>query len=310
MQEIVSSSGEIMEYQQVTTDMVQNFIEFIDASENTVKTYSRGVKKLLEYLLTNNIKQPRREDIIAFREELKTSHKATTVQNYMVAIKLFFKWTNSVGVYPNIAENLKGAKISREHKKDYLTSSQVKRVLGEIDTSTLQGKRDYAMVALMITGGLRDTEVANADIQDLRTVGDFTVLYVLGKGRQEKSDYIKIVENVENAIRDYLKERKPLKQTEPLFASVSNHNNSGRLTTRSISRICKKALLAAGYDSDRLTAHSLRHTAVTLSLLGGMTLQEAQEFARHRNIATTQIYAHNLDRLKNQCEETIAKAIF
>ena len=50
--------------------------------------------------------------------------------------------------------------------------------------------------------------------------------------------------------------------------------------------------------------------AVTLALLGGQSLQEVQQFARHANITTTQIYAHNLDRAKNQCEETIAKAIF
>jgi integrase len=68
--------------------------------------------------------------------------------------------------------------------------------------------------------------------------------------------------------------------------------------------------VAAGYDSSRLTAHSLRHTAVTLSLLGGKSLQEVQQFARHTNIATTQIYAHNLDRAKNNCEEVVAKAIF
>ena len=69
-------------------------------------------------------------------------------------------------------------------------------------------------------------------------------------------------------------------------------------------------LKEAGYNSEKLTAHSLRHTAVTLSLLGGNTLQEVQQFARHTDISTTQIYAHNLDRAKNKCEETIAEAIF
>lgn len=311
MQEIMTNANyEIVESQQITSSLMTDFVAFIDASENTVNTYTRGVKKLMQYLFDNDIRQPKREDIIAFREELKTTHKATTVQNYMVSIKLFFKWTSSRNIYPNIAENLKGAKISREHKKDYLTSKQVKRLLSNIDTSTLKGKRDYAIASLMITGGLRDTEVVNANIEDLRTVGDFTALFVLGKGRDEKNEYVKVVEQVENAIRDYLKERGEVEASEPLFVSASNHNNGGRMTTRSVSRICKNALVAAGYNSSRLTAHSLRHTAVTLSLLGGKTLQEAQEFARHSNISTTQVYAHNLDRAKNNCEETIAKAIF
>lgn len=311
MQEIMTvSSCEILDSQQLNNDMLRSFVEFIDASENTVNTYARGVRQLFSYLFSKGIRQPTREDIIAFREELKSTHKATTVQNYMVAIKLFFKWTNSTGLYPNIAENLKGAKISREHKKDYLTSKQTKRLLNTIDTTTLQGKRDYAIASLMVTGGLRDKEVVNANIEDMRNLGDFTVLYVLGKGRDEKSDYVKVVGQVEDAIRIYLKERGPVSKTDPLFASLSNNNIGGRLSERSVSRICKNALVAAGYDSSRLTAHSLRHTAVTLSLLGGKTLQEAQEFARHANISTTQVYAHNLDRTKNDCEETVAKAIF
>ena len=138
------------------------------------------------------------------------------------------------------------------------------------------------------------------------------MLFILGKGRDEKSEYVKIMGPVEDAIMDYMEQVPPeiRKPGNPLFVSLSNNSRCNRLTERSVSRICKNALKGAGYDSDRLTAHSLRHTAVTLSLIGGMSLQEAQQFARHANMATTQIYAHNLDRAKNKCEETIAKAIF
>jgi site-specific recombinase XerD len=59
-----------------------------------------------------------------------------------------------------------------------------------------------------------------------------------------------------------------------------------------------------------LTAHGLRHTTITLSLLGGASLQEAQAFARHANITTTQIYAHNIERANNKCEATIVMLFF
>ena len=72
----------------------------------------------------------------------------------------------------------------------------------------------------------------------------------------------------------------------------------------------KSSLVEAGYNSETLTAHSTRHTAVTLALLGGQKLEEVQQFARHQNIQTTLIYAHNLERANNQCEATIARAIF
>ena len=60
-----------------------------------------------------------------------------------------------------------------------------------------------------------------------------------------------------------------------------------------------------GLNSDRLTAHSLRHTAITLALKGGATIQEAQALGRHANINTTLIYAHNIDRLTQAPERKI-----
>lgn len=74
------------------------------------------------------------------------------------------------------------------------------------------------------------------------------------------------------------------------------------MTTRSISRIAKKLMGEAGIDSPRITAHSLRHTAVTFALLGGASVQDVQQMARHADISTTMIYAHNLDRMSAKAE--------
>lgn len=98
----------------------------------------------------------------------------------------------------------------------------------------------------------------------------------------------------------------------PLFVCLSNRNNKqqSRMTKRSISRIVKERLKKAGYDdSERLTAHSLRHSAITLSLLSGATIQQAQQLARHTNINTTMIYAHNLTAENNPCVDLVEKAI-
>lgn len=294
----------------INEDMLARFISYLDTSPKTVQTYSRAIRQLYKWLGYHGISRPTREDIIAYREELKATHKATTVQSYIIATRLFFQWLEQERLYPNIAQHIKGAKISKEHKKDYLTSKQVKAVMAGIETDSPQGRRDYAIFALMVTGGLRDIEVHRANIEDLRTLGDSTVLYLQGKGREERAEYVKVPAEVERALRESLADRPTASKTDPLFISLSNNSRGGRVSTRSISGIVKKALVNAGYNSDTLTAHSLRHTAVTLSLLGGNSLQEVQQFARHSNISTTQIYAHNLDRMKNQCENTIASAIF
>ena len=306
----IVNSKELQIGQAVTESLYNRFIAYLDASPKTIQTYSRAIRQFMRYLNNKGIAQPTREDIINYRDELKAEHKPSTVQAYIVAVRLFFQWTGQEGLYPDIAQHIKGAKLTKEHKKDYLTSAQVKAVIENIDRNTAQGRRDYAIFALMVTGGLRDIEVHRANIEDLRALGDTTVLYLQGKGREERAEYIKVPAEVERAIRASLADREDTEGGAPLFISLSNNSKGGRISTRSISGIVKDRMILAGYDSERLTAHSLRHTAVTLSLLGGNSLQEVQQFARHSNIATTQIYAHNLDRAKNKCENTIARAIF
>ncbi len=305
------SAAEVMQRQALTEDLYNRFISFLDAKPKTVQTYTRALRQFFAYLHSNGITQPGFEDVKAYRDGLTATHKPATVQAYIFTVRRFFEWTESSGLYPNVAGKIKGAKLNRDPKKDYLTSDQAKAVLQGINTDSLQGKRNYAIIALMLTGGLRDIEVSRANIEDLRAAGNNTVLYIQGKGKDERTDYVIVPEQTERAIRDYLKDRGKADPSEPLFASTSNNNKGQRLNTRSISGICKEAMVQAGYDSDRLTAHSLRHTAVTLALIAnGGNIQEAQQFARHASIATTQIYAHNLERANNRCSRYVADSIF
>ena len=287
-----------------------SYSKYIDAAPRTVQTYTANTRQFMKWLTEKGIQTPRREDVITYRDELKARCKPSTVQSYITSLKLFFSWTEQTGIYPNIAKHIKGAKLDTSHKKDYLTSAQIKDILESIPTESARGKRDYSIIALMATGGLRDIEVSRANIEDIRQLGKDTVLYLQGKGHEERTDFIKIVPEVEKMIREYLRTRRNARPESPLFASLSNNSKGERLTTKSISQLVKRRFVDAGYNSERLTAHSLRHSAVTIPLLDGIPLEEVQQFARHKNISTTQIYAHNLDRTKNRSETTIAKSIF
>lgn len=307
---IIDNRKELAEKQELSSELFSRWTSYIDASPKTIDTYSKAIKQFFVYICNNGIRQPQREDIVAYREYLKLERKPTTVQSYISAVKLFFQWTAQEGLYPNIADRVKGAKLDTEHKKDYLTSKQVGKLLKNIDRSTVKGLRDYALLSVMVTTGLRTISIIRADIEDIRAIGDDIALYYQGKGHEEKADYVKLAEPVEEAIREYLKARGTADGKEPLFSSIANRNNGGRMTTRSISRICKENLIAVGLESDRLTAHSMRHTAATLNLLNGATVEETQQLLGHQNINTTLIYSHALDRAKNNSEKRIAKAIF
>ena len=305
--EIALKSNEVFNRE----ELIKNFFNFLDVSVNTANAYRKALKQLFNFFSEKGFNNPNRENLLAFKKELESKgRKPSTIALYLAASRRFFSWTEQSGIYPNITVGVKAPKIEQGHKKDYFAADQIKSVLSGIDRSDIEGLRNYAIMALMTTGGLRTVEVTRASIEDLRVVGGVSVLYIQGKGRNDKTEFIKLTAKVEEAIRAYLKARGEVEMQAPLFASVSKRNKGARLTTRTIRGLCKNAMKQAGFNSDRLTAHSLRHTAVTLALLAGQDLAEVQHFARHHNISTTQIYAHNIDRMKSQCENVISNAIF
>ena len=311
MQELArTDSKELVAQQGITEDLYTRFIAYVDASPKTIQTYTRALKQFFKYMSENGITHPVREDVIAYRDYLKADHKPTTVQGYITALRQFSKWLAQEGIYPNFADKVKGATLSNAHKKDHLSGKQVKAILDDIGTASEIGKRDYAIVAVMVTGGLRAVEIVRANVEDLRTLADTAVLYIQGKGQDERETYVKLAHPVEQAIRAYLKTRQGAKGSDPLFISTSNNNRGGRVTTRTISGLVKGRLVSAGYDSERLTAHSLRHTCATLNLLNGGTLEETQQLLRHASMSTTLIYSHAMNRAKNESEDRIANAIF
>ena len=307
--ELIAVGNREISQRQSLDELEARFIAYLDVKPRTVETYGKALRPFFSWLAERGITQPKRADIIAYRDSLNATLKPSTVITYLATVKLFFKWAVQEGLYHvNPAENIKGPKLDKNHKKDALTSTQAKTILQGIDRDTLQGKRDYAVMALMTGCGLRCIEVARANAEDIGTAGDSTVLYVQGKGRDEKTEYVKLAQPVEAAIREYLKARG--KASGPLFASTSNNGKGQRMTTRAISGIVKGHMRAAGFDSDKLTAHSLRHTAATLALLNGASYQETQQLLRHSSLNTTMIYAHNLERAANTSEGRIAAALF
>lgn len=296
----------------IDDDLINHFLKNTQAqTETTKRTYKTGIKQFVQYIGKDNL-QPTHDDVLNFVDNMKQEGKApSTIQTYTVAVRLFFKWAENRRLYPNIAKGVKGAKVNtKAHKKGYLTSSEAQAVLKSIDTQTTAGLRNYAMIGLMLTAGLRTVEVSTAKIEDITTVGDAKVLYIQRKGHQDKDSYVKLASVVYEAIMLYLKERNVTDHSEPLFASLSNNNKGGHVTTRTIRALVKQAFKDAGLTNDALSAHSTRHTSATLNLLNGGSLEETQQLLGHANIETTMIYAHHLERMKNNSEERISEAIF
>lgn len=286
--------------------LVERFIVSQDVKPNSRETYRRGLRQFVKWAEAQGLQTPEREDLLEYKDTLaERGLSAFTVSGYLVTVRRFFEWAEACKLYPNIAKGIKGAKRAKNFRKDPLTVSQVKELLAAIGRDTLQGKRDFALLNLLIRTGLRTIEAIRADAGDIRQEGGEAVLWIQGKGRDSKDEFVLLTPETLRPLQDYLKARGGAKDEEPLFASLSDRNRGGRLTTRSLSRIAKDNLRGIGLDSGRLTAHSLRHTAITFSLQGGATIQEAQALGRHANINTTLIYSHNISRLAQAPERKI-----
>lgn len=279
--------------------IIDRFLLAHDIKPKSKETYRRALRQFFVYLETEGVTRPTRETLIAYKAYLIDKKlSAYTVSAYIIAVRKMFQWTESEHLYANIASQIKGQKKPKGFKKDALSVKQARKLLTDMETDTISGARDYALVNLLVRTGLRTIEAVRANVEDIRQQGEQAVLYIQGKGRDSKDDIVILTEETLEPIRAYISMRgQGVKDSSPLFISHSDRNYGERLTTRSVSRIVKDKLRASGLDDRRLTAHSLRHTAVTFSLIGGASIQEAQTLARHSDINTTLIYAHNLERI-------------
>ena len=309
------------------TQLVEAWITFTKKhsgvkSAQSERSYRNAIKQALNYFSEHGISvlSATDDDVYAWLEQLKTEKAASTVQMYLVAVRLFFAFLAKEKIIAdNPCEGMKaGVKMKRdEHKRDYLSAAQIRAMLDKMPTDTEMGLRNRAIVTLMVTSGLRCCEVSEAQCGDMRTSGDSTYLSLRGKGYTDKENTVKIEPNAEKFIREYWAMRfqgKSPKEKDFMFVSTSrNHaklDKDDMLSTVSIRAIVKNALKEIGINDSRHTAHSLRHSACTLALKSGEKLESVKMAMRHARVETTLIYSHLIEREKNNCELAVGKMIF
>lgn len=238
------------------------------------------------------------QDLLNYKESLETRNlKPATIAKKLTVLRRLFTFLYEQGVIPtNPASGIKLPKVSNETTREILTLAECNRLLASIETETVRGKRDKAIMALLLINGLRVCEISRANMGDLLQTEDCWVLRVSGKGG--KNIDTRIREDVLSAIQAYLETRKGCGEKDPLFIGTT-HRAKDRLIRRSVQHMVKVRLKQLGIDRPHVSTHSLRHSSITHLINGGATLIAAQDFARHANPATTQRYFHNLERLKN-----------
>lgn len=298
------NSTTAVQAQPLQQSLFNDFVAYIDRGEKTTRTYLTNLRQFMKWLQATGTTQPTRADIIAYRDYLMRDRKPNTVKQYLQSVKQFFTWTAAEGYYPNIAANVHAPKVAQDtHKKDALTAADVLQIEQSIDRSTEQGKRLFAMFQLAVTAGLRTIELSRANIKDIENRNGSACIYIYGKGRAEADQKKPIAAPVYEALQEYISCRsdRPT-ESSPLFVATGNRSGGKRIAPTTISTMLKKAMQAAGYNSERLTAHSLRHTAGNNVMeLTGDNLFITQQYMRHASPTTTEIYLHR-DTEKQEAE--------
>ena len=265
---------------------------------------------------------------------VKVVCKPSTIAQYLRSVAQFFRWTAANNLYPDIAANIHAPTIRRDmHRKESLKPGAVLQIeqsilqraderaqeaqeatkdkRGRVQRTEEQSKRLLALYLLAVNAGLRTVELSRANIRDLETKDGVTRLNVWGKGHHEPDTVKPLAPEVAAAIRDYLNTRTDAPTgSSPLFVATGNRAGGKRLAPTTISTMLKRAMQNAGYDSSRLTAHSLRHTAGNnVRRITGNNIYETQRYMRHSNPATTEIYMHD-DEEDEAREAAIAQQLY
>lgn len=276
----------------------KQYLDYIDVADKTVETYDIAIRQFANYLSCKGIEKPIRDDVIAFREYLKAEHSVATVNSYLVALRNFFKFLEYNDLYKDITDNVKNLKDTNLHKREALSLEICQKI-----SDNAKNLREKVIFMLTLVCGLRANEVVNIEINDLKYEEEQYRLYVLGKGRDDKTDYVIVPNNVVELIKEYVQE---YNITGYLFVSTSHNNAGGKMTTRSIRRIVNEMFERVGVKRDTVVFHSLRHSFATISIENGQDIRDVSKALRHKSIATTETYLHDIEMRNNRCSNTVA----
>jgi len=274
-------------------EAVAGFLDYLSAyrgySIHTVKAYARDLREFQSFLARRHPgidcpEQVQRPMVIAFALSLK-GQAPLTVRRKLTAIASFYHYLQDTGsAFANPARGLPLPKVAQCFPT-CLTAEQARSLLEAAHTPWHR-----AMIALLLFGGLRRSEVAAITLDDL----DLENAQMLVHGKGAKQRVVPLTPLVVEAIREYLHCR-PHTESQHLFVSrVGGHPLHARVAGRMLQHVLQRA----GLGEEHITPHRLRHTFATHLIRNGVDVKTVQELLGHADLQTTARYLHSDTRTK------------
>lgn len=287
------------------SDLKYEFLENLElergSSKNTIRNYDFYIERLVEFGgselkpedITADLVRKYRLWLNRYINQKGDSLSILTQSYHLIALRNFLMYLQDCDI-PSLEPTK--VKLPKTVKKQvtFLELDEIKRLLAEIPLTNEAGLRDFAIVQLLFSAGLRVSEIValNRDQINLKR-GEFMVR---GKGAKDRPVFIS--QSATQALTNYLEIRQD--NLSPLFLSYSKNcvqsqdGDYRRLTVRSIERLITKYAKLAGLTKD-VSPHTMRHSFATDLLINGADIRSVQSMLGHSSIATTQIYTHVTD---------------
>ena len=268
--------------------LIFDYLDFLKnikgLSENTAKAYQRDLNKFskfLESIAIDSLESISEEKCSAWVADLfQNDVSARSIQRHISSAKGFFSYMKKIGLVQSSPFELINSPKSPSHLPNILSPEEVSQLLN-FKPKNSQDKRDFAIIELIYSSGLRVSEAVNSNLSDFEDNNNF--LRVIGKG--SKTRLVPVGRFAQNAIKIWISERKKiLTSDDALFVNL----RGSRISTRSVQERIKNIALKQGLPP--VNPHMLRHSFATHLLESSGDLRSIQELLGHSSLSTTQIY--------------------
>ena len=271
-------------------------------SDNTVASYMRDLELFSRFILHNYGVEPKRVETAMIERYMGwlvgQGRRKSSQARILSAIKSFYNYLlfgERLDVSP--AEPVGAPKCGRP-LPDVLSTDEIDRIIAAVDTRTVKGRRDSAILEVLYSCGLRVSELVSLRLCDLFFGEGY--IRVIGKG--DKQRLVPISAVARDKIQIYLEDRRCVQSRDE---RVFLNNRGSGLTRVMIFTLLRQAALRAGITA-RISPHTFRHSFATHLLRGGAGIRQVQEMLGHESIVTTEIYTHlDIGDLRRTVEECL-----